>query len=525
MGNTKDTGFLRNLISYDSSGNIVLPGNLTVTGSVLANGGSVSYLPLSGGTLTGSLNAVGAYFSGNVGIGVAATSDRLTVSGNTTVQGSVNISSYLNFTSIYGGYINGYDGTSEVSMTYSASQHRWYTSGAVKMTLTGAGNLGLGTTNPTRDVGTKSLAISGAGSLAASLDLYGNVKNYAIYTGGSGGLGIYDLTDSVERMSIATGGQLLLGTDSLSTGLTGSTLIIRASSSNVGQTAISIQGYDKKARWAINGQNGTNDYNFAFYSSTGIGDWSEQMKLSPTGDLYVKSTVTAGYNKRPADQGYGGIDFYNNGFGYSYAAKFYTFKSPDQTEMYGITNDYGGSTAAELAIVAKQSTIGNIGFYTGNSTDHKMKIHTSGIITKPYQPAFSAYGPGGGPNTRTTGAFNGFSLTRSNRGGHYNTSTGRFTAPIAGLYEFVFSLLWRQSSDTASGEISLGVNGSNISSRGIAYTYAGAANDFHDQTVVRAVLSLNAGDYVTGWIHSSGASTGNWYYGDGLGFFSGHLLG
>lgn len=39
MSNTKDTGFLRNLISYDASGNITLPANLTVTGSLLANGG------------------------------------------------------------------------------------------------------------------------------------------------------------------------------------------------------------------------------------------------------------------------------------------------------------------------------------------------------------------------------------------------------------------------------------------------------------------------------------------------------
>lgn len=39
MGNTRNTGHLRNLISYDSSGNIILPANLTVTGSLLANGG------------------------------------------------------------------------------------------------------------------------------------------------------------------------------------------------------------------------------------------------------------------------------------------------------------------------------------------------------------------------------------------------------------------------------------------------------------------------------------------------------
>jgi len=40
MGKTKDTGFLRNLISYDASGNIVLPANLTVTGSLLTSGGA-----------------------------------------------------------------------------------------------------------------------------------------------------------------------------------------------------------------------------------------------------------------------------------------------------------------------------------------------------------------------------------------------------------------------------------------------------------------------------------------------------
>jgi len=35
MGNTRDTGYLRNLVAYDASGNIVLPANLTVTGSIV----------------------------------------------------------------------------------------------------------------------------------------------------------------------------------------------------------------------------------------------------------------------------------------------------------------------------------------------------------------------------------------------------------------------------------------------------------------------------------------------------------
>ena len=35
MGNTRDTGYLQNLVTYDSSGNIVLPANLTVNGNLL----------------------------------------------------------------------------------------------------------------------------------------------------------------------------------------------------------------------------------------------------------------------------------------------------------------------------------------------------------------------------------------------------------------------------------------------------------------------------------------------------------
>ena len=41
MGNTRDTGYLRNLVAYDGSGNITLPANLTVTGSI------IGYVPTS----------------------------------------------------------------------------------------------------------------------------------------------------------------------------------------------------------------------------------------------------------------------------------------------------------------------------------------------------------------------------------------------------------------------------------------------------------------------------------------------
>ena len=56
-----------------------------------------------------------------------------------------------------------------------------------------------------------------------------------------------------------------------------------------------------------------------------------------------------------------------------------------------------------------------------------MELEAS-YVTKPSQPSFAAY------RNQSTWNVNGavmvFNSTRHNTGGHYNTSNGRFTAPI-----------------------------------------------------------------------------------------------
>ena len=87
--------------------------------------------------------------------------------------------------------------------------------GSDKMIIDNSGNVGIGTSSPNRDGSTTSLAVSGGGSKSASLDLYGTVKNYAIYSGGQGQLGFYNLTDSSEAMHIDSSGNVGIGTSSL----------------------------------------------------------------------------------------------------------------------------------------------------------------------------------------------------------------------------------------------------------------------------------------------------------------------
>ena len=101
---------------------------------------------------------------------------------------------------------------------------------------------------------------------------------------------------------------------------------------------------------------------------------------------YSSSNIAVG-SPRPGD---GGIGLFGQSYsmGYTYATKFVTFQS--DTEQYGITNDYGVGTGAQLSIIANQ-TSGNIGFYTGGAKGDKnerMRILSNGnvVIGETYSP-------------------------------------------------------------------------------------------------------------------------------------------
>ena len=160
-------------------------------------------------------------------------------------------------------------------------------------------------------------------------------------------------------------------------------------------------------------------------------------------------------------------------------------------------------------------------FYTssfdGNQAE-KMRISGNGYVTTPNHPSFNAQRTSNqGIQGGTTLVFN---QARHNTGNHYNTSTGVFTAPIAGDYLFTFKSLFYAFAADEYLDLYSTVNGTTRN----RYEQTGNSGQ-HTEIDYTEVVRLNANDtfYLFANNRNSGATLYSMYGNEN--HFSGYLLG
>ena len=151
-----------------------------------------------------------------------------------------------------------------------------------------------------------------------------------------------------------------------------------------------------------------------------------------------------------------------------------------------------------------------------------LSMNGDGYVTKPQHPAFKcAIDSDTSPNSGVVSENNGFTLNSTsgrdafNKGSHFDEATGKFTAPVTGLYYFHFSLMRHSSNGSGPIEMRIKRNGGNMWARAYKASYT---TSFQSDSVT-TITNLTAGQYVQFYIGSNMST----YFDDS--YMLGYLIG
>lgn len=173
--------------------------------------------------------------------------------------------------------------------------------------------------------------------------------------------------------------------------------------------------------------------------------------------------------------------------------------APPNASSVGDTGTVIGEDATDTYIMQR----GNKNVKLATQEVVRLAIDGSGRVTMPNQPSFFVQGNFGWVDKGygyseinpwyTTPSSNAACF--HNDGSHFNLSNGRFTAPVAGRYQFNISVYVNDINDSAHGG-RLYVNGTVLGDTLLYYANADAA--YPDNTMSASyLLKLSANDYVS----------------------------
>jgi hypothetical protein len=408
--------------------------------------GTGTYQPMT--FYTGGSERMRIDTSGNVGIGTSSPATKAEIYGtaaasnlalritntatdgySTLQMGDANAGVYRN-----GSAQSGYAGASSLNLiTVGAHNIGFSTGNTLRAVIDSSGNVGIGTSSPA----VKLQVSANSGYVESRVTSGTNDVGLAI-DGSNAYLAVFDAiplqfqTNATERMRIASNGAVLVGSTSL-----------LSSSSNFQINCTSGGG--------VGGANPTPSVMLNYSAAGGGGSFN---------------TLCLHYNTSTVGNG-----------------SALTFSGLDSAGSRYTTALIGTVLTANTAAAPSANLVFNT--LSAGALNETMKIDFAGRVTMPYQPAFYAY-------ISTSGSVNGvipFNSVQVNIGSYYNTSTYRFTAPVAGTYYFSVGL----NTNTTAGSFyfrkngSGTVNGSNANTGGIS-TWTKITTD--------VMLTLAAGDYI-----------------------------
>jgi len=306
-------------------------------------------------------------------------------------------------------------------------------------------------------------------------------------------------------------------------------------SGNTGHVNINAVSY--QALTITTSENGTNGPEVQLIhnsTSPAVGDNIGQLRFSgkdTAGNTTLYSKIETKVDDPSNGTEGGHLEFSTRGGG-AYNSIFRlkargTASTPNYTtdDMNGIildTYNTGNPYPRYFNFIAKSAgnTASNIGFWTeavGGSPTEKMRISADGYVLKPSMPSFFVHGsPSMGTNTGYSYIAYSFSNVKHNTGGHYANNTGRFTAPVAGVYYFCGGL-WSSIADQSTGQHLLVFRLNNVEA-GVACNH----RTYQNQLVASMVISLSANDIITlGYGSYGGTIQGS----TPRNYFCGYLIG